>query len=209
MQYLSNRAAKDFLWATRAAYSIGLASWTETLDRLVALRQMSSPTNPVAVFAERLIKLEDWPLESFWEDVDSPEPNTQSEGNLTASAIRRLKDQEPPDGEGDESPYLCYLVSSASGLSDWEFHQYDNDPYPSVPHGHRRSKPRWKLDAYQGWVYERTRQDHREPRWKIIALWNDWKFRQFAIAAIKYHAETFPHRNDWRVAKPMRLPTRK
>ena len=101
------------------------------------------------------------------------------------------------------------MVSSAAGLSEWEFHQYDNDPYPSVPHGHKRSNHRWKLDSYQGWVYERTRQAHREPRWKIIALWNDGKFRSFALDALAYYIDHFPHYSDWRVGNPLRLPRRR
>lgn len=207
MQHLSQRAAKDFLWATRACFSLGLSSWTETLDRLLALRDMCAPTNPSAVFAERLLKVEDWPTESNWECNHEP-PAPQGSAKRDRSSVLAWRDADASAG-GEEPPQWMYMVSSVSGLTEWEFHQYDDDPYPSVPHGHRRSNHKWKLDAYQGWIYERTRQAGREPRWKIVTLWNDPKFRDFSLDALEYYINHFPHHNDWRVANPMRLPRRR
>lgn len=206
MKYLSDIASKELLWAVLANFDAGLASWTETLDRLVALLDMARPGSPSCTYTERLLRLEEWPLESNW-NSDDHRPNRQANDEAaTQSHVRRMPRKDNPGGGEDGSVDWFYLVSSASGLQDWEFHQYDDDPYPSVPHGHMRANHRWKLDAYQGWVYERSRQDHREPRWKIIALWNDRKFRTFALDAIEYHLEIHPHHRDWRVTNPLRLP---
>lgn len=210
MRYLTHRAAKDYLWSLRACYSIGLASWTETLDRLLALCQMCSPSNPARVFAERMLRLEEWPIEADWaRSLYDDQQITDDSPNAFPSRLRRLSESDSSGSSVEEPPIWLYLVSSASGLGNWEFHQYDDDPYPSVPHGHKRSDHKWKLDAYQGWVFERTRQDHREPRWKIVLLWNDSKFRGFALDAIEYYIDRFPHHNDWRVGNPLRLPRRR
>ena len=209
MNYLSDTASKELLWAIRANFSIGLASWTETLDRFVALREMARPASPSHTFTERLLRLEEWPIESTWLEDDSDSNEGPNDENMTQSQIRRMPRTDSLGGGEDATTDWFYLVSSASGLRDWEFHQYDDDPYPSIPHGHKLGNHRWKLNAYQGWVYERSRQDHREPRWKIAALWNDRKFRTFALVAIEHHLESHPHHYDWRVANPLRLPRRR
>src|SRR5260370_41009745 len=107
-----------------------------------------------------------------------------------------------------EPPLLALIAAASTGLHHWRFYQADPDPFPSVPHGHWHSDQRRKLHAYRGWVYQEDRQIDREPRWKIIALWNDEKFRSFASAAIQYYWVTFPwHR--WPVPDPRRLPRRR
>lgn len=206
MKYLTRTAARDFHWAIRASFHTGIASWTETMDRVAALREMCEPASSYHTLADRLLKLEDWsPERTDWPE-QSEQENEDSEGNGTPSRLVRTRRRADGDGYEDD-PYIWqYFASSATGLSGWEFYQYDDDPYPSVPHGHKKSNSRWKLDAYQGWVYERTRQAHREPRWKIVALWNDRDFRRFALTAITYHLEHYPHHNDWPVANPLRLP---
>lgn len=68
----------------------------------------------------------------------------------------------------------------------WEFHKYDHDPFPSVPHGHCLNRRDLKLhengDIYQGkdvWGrlnkrdYDRLRKDPR--------------FIRLALAAKKFH----------------------
>jgi hypothetical protein len=208
MKNPSQRAARDLLWSIRISFCIGLATWTETLDRLLALREMCAPTNPAAIFAARMLVLEEWPSESGWCERNE-EPPSIGGGPNDKSSVLPVGDPSSPESNEDEPPRWLYLVSSASGLSDWQFHQYDDDPYPSVPHGHKRTNHKWKLDAYQGWVFERTRQVSREPRWKMISLWNDTKFRRFAIGAIEYHIGMYPCRDDWPVPNPLRLPRRR
>jgi hypothetical protein len=88
------------------------------------------------------------------------------------------------------------------------FHRYDDDFFPSVPHGHRKDARR-KLDAYLGWVYSGSAQQSREPRWKIVALWNEAAFRDLARASIHYFVERHPAYVGWRVRNPLRLPRRR
>ena len=152
MNHLSDIAAKELLWAIRANFSIGIASWTETLDRFVALREMTPPGSPSRRFTERLLLLEEWPLQGTWLKDNSDSSTGSADENVTESRIRRMTREGTHGGGEDGSIDWFYLVSSASGLRDWEFHQYDDDPYPSVPHAHKLGNHRWKLDAYQGCV---------------------------------------------------------
>lgn len=209
MKYLSDIAARELLWAVRANFSAGFVSWTETLDRLVALHDMARPGSSTQIFAVRLLRLEGWPIDTDW-GSESNEPSRQADDEeATSSQILRMPRKDNPGSGEDSSIDWVYFASSVSGLQEWEFHQYDADPHPSVPHGHKRTSHRWKLDAYQGWVYLRSRQDHRSPRWKIVALWNDRKFRAFALDSIQYHLDNHPHHRDWPVINPRRLPRRR
>ncbi len=44
----------------------------------------------------------------------------------------------------------------------WEFHKYEKDTFPSLPHGHNKEKAE-KLDVYTGIIYDiRTRNPIRK-----------------------------------------------
>lgn len=176
------------------------------MDRLVALRQMCAGSNPSEQTATRILRVEQWPYETDWPDGEQ-DPKLGDEDEHHESKLWR----SPPDtteDEEDEPRYLHFWPASVTGLRDWEFHQYDDDCHPSIPHGHWRGRPRPKLDPYQGWVYAGSAQIRREPPRKIIALWNDASFRHFARTAIQYYLVHFPH-YKWRVPDPLRLPRRR
>jgi hypothetical protein len=109
----------------------------------------------------------------------------------------------------DGHPMLQFTPGALTGLTQWVFHQSDPDYFPSVPHGHYQGKKQPKLDAYLGWIYDGSRQTGREPRAKIIALWNDQKFRDFARTAINFYIASFPSYRGWRVPDPRVLPRRR
>lgn len=200
MEYLSYRASADLLSMIRLSLFAGLASWTETVDRLLALYGMCSPKNPARVVVERVLILKEWPKEDNWEEGEIvPESNEQGHETLRSEWGSSSDDDGKPE-------LLCFFPGPQTGLGQWEFRPQDADPYPSVPHGHWRAQPRPKLDPYQGWVYDLKSPIRREPKKKIIALWNDSKFRRLARKAIKFHLEHFPCHGDWRVKNPLRLP---
>lgn len=206
MKFLSYRAAREFLDATRLSYFAGLISWTEAMDRLVALREMCSQTNPSGQTAARILQLEQWSSEGTWPN----EAELQNQGDeLPARPSGIQTSPRATDGDDDEPQYFYFLPASHTGLSDWEFHQYDDDYHPSIPHGHWHGKPRPKLDPYQGWVYAGTAQVRREPRSKVIAIWNDPRFREFARTAVQFYIDHHPHYTGWRVSNPLRLPRRR
>ncbi len=203
MKHLTYCAAADLLEIIRLSQFAALATWTETMDRLVALCAMCSPKNPSRRTAERILSVNEWPKEDDWADGEITfDSNEQGQTTL-----------RPGGGNGsdldDEHDLLNLYPGPYTGLAKWEFRPLDADPYPSVPHGHWEGRDRPKLDPYQGWVYDRTRQLRREPKKKITALWNDHVFRKFALGTISFHLEHFPYHGDWRVKNPLRLPRRR
>ena len=203
MKLLSYRAAREFLDATKLSYFAGFVSWTEAMDRLVALCQMCSTKNPSGQAAARILRVEQWPSDANWPDGVEAQNHGDESAHRPSSVRRR---PGATDDEDDEPPYLYFLPASVTGLGEWEFHQYDDDYHPAIPHGHWHGMPRPKLDPYQGWVYAGSIQVRREPRSKIIALWNDAKFRDFARTAIQYYLDHYPHYTGWRVSDPLRIP---
>ena len=107
----------------------------------------------------------------------------------------------------DEDNKTIKLQTSRSGVlhSYWEFHKFDNDDYPSIPHGHNMKH---KLN-----VYTRCIIDTNKPRGKDFFrkeskdfmrwLWNDNQFYELFISTINYHIS----RNyNFKVPHPLRIP---
>jgi|GEM_PF-2702651 len=206
MTYLTRYASRAFLSTSKMAHLMGLISWSQLMDRLVALRDMCGPDDPSGRFAERMLRLEEWASESKW-PYEGDSPSNVSQGPTGASSFGNSLDY--PQGEDDEGAYLCFFPATRTGLSAWKFHQYDADFFPSVPHGHWNGQNQPKLDPYQGWVYHGSEQKRREPKKNIIALWNDREFRKFAEIALDYYLTCYPNYSGWRVSNPRRLPRRR
>jgi hypothetical protein len=200
MQYLNKEAASDYFLISRIECSVGSISHAEFIDRMRCLRSMCREKNRKWFFPRLDFEgseneaADDWILES------EPMSNTKE---------RRTSVLKETVSESSQIPAVAFFSSNAVGLSDWEFHPLDVDFFPSIPHGHYQSKKQPKLDAYQGWVYQRSRQIRREPRAAIIALWNDPKFRTVARMAIDFYLENFPKYNGWRVHLPQKIPRRR
>lgn len=176
------------------------------MDRLVALRSMCSPTNSSGIAAERILRVEEWDAEDGWE-YEGESPSNRRQGNDRPSSFESALEYIPDEDE--DSAFLCFFAGTHTGLSNWEFHQYDDDFFPSVPHDHWNGNRQPKLDPYQGWVYKGSKQQWREPKKNIISLWNDQQFREFARVAIDYYLTHHPNYDGWRVVNPMCLPRRR
>lgn len=199
MQYLNRPAARLFLALTKASYFGGLVSWTEALGRISALIKLCEPGSPEALEAQRVLQLSGWEEDGHWEGGESDEA-------MHASA--RSGRLQFPSSE-DEPNIIYFFPNAQTGMAEWEFHQADDDFFPSIPHGHHQGKKQPKLDPYQGWIYSGTKQVERARRQSIILLWNDYKFRKFASAAIDYYLSEHPHYTGWRVTDPRKLPRRR
>lgn len=206
MRVLTQRAARDLLHATKVSYFWGMISWTEALDRLLALQRMCANGDPSGVVAARILLLEDWRTERHWAD-ETPVLESSAQ-NTGESSVRRVS-VSSADDDGDEDGVIQFIPASRTGLQHWTFHQYDADWHPTIPHGHWHGNSTPKLDPYQGWVYEGSAQIRRESRSSIVSIWNDAAFRAFALRAIQYYVDHFPHYAGWRVANPFRLPRRR
>jgi hypothetical protein len=189
---LDSAAADLYLLTSTVALSSGAISWEQHLLRLQLVRDHAVPDSVPAKVASEVLDCGGDVVEDEW-------PIGERAG---LESVNGPSDSEVTFTDEDGLGFLHLRVAGNTGLSKWAFHQADADPFPSIPHGHFQSE---KLDAYRGWIYRRDKQIGREPRCKIIALWNDQKFRAFASVAIGYYQSHFPYYR-WGIPDPMRLP---
>ncbi len=106
-------------------------------------------------------------------------------------------------------PLISFLTTQVGILkSKWKFTIGDPDPFPSIPHGHLHQNLKIKLDCYLGYTYDTQNGNKllkRESKNYIIKLWNDIKFRDFAINHIDWFIYNNP-KYKWRVIHKRRLP---
>jgi len=198
---LTTAAAHLYLTTSHVTLACGVLTWDEYLLRLRFVRDCGEPGTLEVRAAGDILREQESEGEDEW---PTGEPERPAPGEGPSESDVSMSDGHPPF----EPPVLHFVTAASTGLHQWQFHQADPDFFPSIPHGHWRSDQRKKLHAYRGWVYQADRQTDREPRWKIIALWNDEKFRTFASTAIQYYLVTFPWYR-WPVLHPLRLPRRR
>ena len=207
-EYLNTSAANDLLAFIRASYFGGLIGWSEAASRLESLAALCRPGDDNADLARRVLMLSDFQSEDVW----SHEPSDDAIERETSHGPERTTVEPVASGWDDEvdfPPYVLQLIPAAgTGLSDWIFHQADRDFFPSIPHGHWQGHGQPKLDPYTGFVFNGSKQTRREKRKKIVSLWNDQQFRDFARKAIDFYLSAFPDYR-WRVPHPRRLPRRR
>ncbi len=200
MNYFTRKASKEYYLLSRKAYISGLVGWAHFLDRTWLARELTRDRDPVHFQANRLLLAEEDTQDSQWTDEEYDDL-----GEMTFEVV--LQEDGINEGGEDDSPLL--LIAKVNGLEEWHFHQYDDDFFPSVPHGHWLNKKSPKLDSYLGWVYEGTRQIRRMRRSLIVDLWNNQEFRLFASTAIDYYLAHHSSYNGWRVSNPKKLPARR
>lgn len=76
----------------------------------------------------------------------------------------------------------------------WEFHVYDEDFFPSVPHGHSiDGKRKYKLHVYSGNIYDINNNVVGKADEKSLhRLHKDPRFRSLVVEAIKYYNSSNP-----------------
>ena len=189
-----------YMATSLVALSLGVLSWEHYLLRLQFVRDNVGSDSLQADTVRHILSSQEFEAEEEWSF--SERKQTDVDGDSSSGS----PDSLPPE---DDTTTLHFIAENI-GLSNWLFHKGDDDFFPSIPHGHAISGRPRKLDAYRGWIYQKDTkitQVGREPRGKIVALWNDEKFRAFASAAITNYALKFPSYH-WRVYNPMRLPRR-
>ena len=202
MTYLNHSAANSYLGVCRESLFLGLIGHDIFLARMSVLREICRPKDPHWQYADQLLRVEQWGEERRWEDEKEHESEVSNRSSDTNETRVIWSDH---DGDDDEPIILQLIPAHATGLNAWEFHKGDADPHPSIPHAHRRSDDKRKLDAFLGFIYLKGAPDGREQRESIVKLWNDKKFRIFAEEAIRHFFQQNPHWH-WRVRNPFRLP---
>ncbi len=207
MRYLTDIAASTYLESTRLQFVCSNLSWTHFLDRMMALKAMTKPNSYENTHACRII-LTDAPE---WGDEDiewSDDTEHDCEG-AQSPVCKPVEENGHSETDVSDDDDYCYFHTTMHGLADWEFHQNDKDPFPSIPHGHNKIDKITKLDPYLGWIYRRTKQTARVKKKQIISLWNDDEFRRFVFQCIKCYMVVAPSWHVWRVKNPKRLPRKR
>ena len=201
--FLSREAAQSYFHLTLLCYEYQLIDESSFLERLEVLSSIGDPSNGATIFANEILQDCEWPInESDWFADRPAEERSELSDNDSGRSTVGGSDDDPDD-------LIIHLVIAVGG-NEWEFHPFDDDWFPSVPHGHKMSgRPTDKLDPYLGWLYDKSKQSGRLKRKAIISLWNDERFRRTAIIAIDYYLEHHPHYRGWRVPSPRRLPRRR
>lgn len=79
----------------------------------------------------------------------------------------------------------------------WDFHFTDGDDWPSSPHGHSIDPtPRYKMDIYNGGIYDKTtyRLYGKVAKKELHRLWLDEEFFTFVCKSRSYLIEKYPFR---------------
>lgn len=202
MEFLSPDAACTFLLACQISYEHHLIGRYEFLSRMASLESICRPDSETAEYARHVLKHKGWEKECSWTD---PCENTDEGVGARRDAPSHGENAEPGFSSEQEGWTKSFMTDKKMNLSTiWDFHKGDADPDPSVPHGHAKQDSRTKLHAYRGYIYFQGKQVNRESRAAIVRLWNDAKFRAFAMAAIRHFVEERP---DWAWDRdPLLLP---
>ena len=193
-KYLTYKSARLFLKLSKICYLTDSLSQSQFMERLALLKIMCSPKNPSGIYAERVLLFEKFELNDKWFDDAKKRSFIEVGGEFKSNG---------------EPPLLHFCPTPNIGMPHWTFHKCDDDFFPSIPHGHLQGKSQPKLDSYNGRVYQKENEIRQESRDKIIRLWNDEKFREFATQSIQYYLDKHPTYKGWRVEKPLRLPRRR
>lgn len=70
----------------------------------------------------------------------------------------------------------------------WKFHAYDDDPFPSVPHGHSVNSVH-KLHVYSGEIYKGKNVWGIIKKKELERLWDDPRFVKYVEVAKQYHEQ--------------------
>lgn len=200
--HIDDAGAYTYLLLTERSLDLGHIGLGEYLHRIACLRELLDPSNPVAQFLTAPPPSEFEQL-AGWPEGEVARPPAESKGG------------EPTSGEqGSESPQPPWLlfITTAGCLGDvWTFKAGDPDFFPSVPHGHLRSKYHVKLDSYRGFTWDTKNGTNlcRESKAFIGALWSDPKFRVMAVSAVQHFCWMNPRFNWFSqrgILNPMRFP---
>jgi len=194
---LSQDATIAYYETTKAAYTLGFISWEQVIHRLAFLYTLIDDLP----FKKKLFFIAEETIEEF------VERDNDEKSEVTIEYIYPDYDSYYFYPTSHRPLVIQLTINNVSGLNCWEFNQYDKDFFPSIPHGHELNQNH-KLDAYLGWIYQKSTQVGREPRKLIIELWNNDKFRSFAIKSLNWYENLNPN-FKWRVPYPLRIPRKR
>jgi len=207
MVYVDEAGAYVYLLTTERSLDWGFIGLGEYSTRLAYLRGMLEPRSELHILVSKYLR-------SFEEE--SPRDSLEDTGSPSSASLPKLE----PFTEGNSQPpedEPLHLATDQAGVlgKKWIFHPNDMDFFPSVPHGHLKTRTKVKLDAYRGYTYDTACGNAplaRETRDFIIGLWRDDKFRILATETVKHFVTRHRDFNWWshrRILDPLHLPPKR
>lgn len=204
LKYLDAEAAETFYILSRKSLELRIIGWSDLQRRLASLLEMIDPNSSVTAALSEFV-----PPELLASNNDEDQAEQLEMEAIFRSGDSDIERQDIGPPRFSVPPLIMELiVAGVSGMKQWTFHEFDHDPFPSVPHGHRHGQAHPKCDPYTGLVYDGRRKavdGERLGRKTRIALWQNEKFREFALKAIIWYEMEHPY-YEFRVTHPHRLP---
>jgi hypothetical protein len=200
--YIDDAGAYTYLLLTERSLQLGHIGVGEYLHRIACLRELLHSSNPLAEFLTSPSSSESEIL-AGWPEGEVTSPRAESGDGQLSSGEEQSAPSQPP---------WLFFISTAGCLRDvWTFKAGDPDFFPSVPHGHLRSKYHVKLDSYRGFTWDTKTGTNpcRESKAFIASLWNDPKFRLLAVSGMQHFCSMNPAFNWFSqrgILNPMRFP---
>lgn len=142
-------------------------------------------------------EIADWLIDS--RDC-TPDPRMSGPESKAANPEREYPEESVDNGEtggtgisgNEDSPWFELLM-----MNKWMFTIGDPDCYPSVPHGHHKSKNiKWpKLNPYTGRVFSGMHSEDAEKRLAkndMRKLWSDSKFVEHCREQVLWYSDFAP-----------------
>lgn len=198
MRYLEKIPAECYLKYSFIQYKYGLINIFEYTERIITLKNLIDPSNTLNRLLNTLINTQ---CEKHT-DLNIFEDNKYFKSEIFIS--QKFNNNS---GFQNDNDFYKFIINTSSQGYKWNFIKGDPDFFPSIPHGHSKKNKTVKLDSYLGYIYTTSKTNSnkelnvgREDREFIIKLWNNNKFRRFAIDTINFYLHKYPKFN-WRVPK--------
>lgn len=176
MNHLSPLARKRFLILCEISWRYGLIGINEYCERMKALRWLSSDQEePGSPEEEEDSEYTEKQQEEFLEDTEKNHFNP-------------LGSNTDKDTRYGDPELLQYTTKNLN--KRWVFTIGDQDPYPSIPHGHFEYKTRkWpKLNPYTGEIFsKKNKLDSLLKKKEYRVLWEDQELYNHALEQISWY----------------------
>lgn len=201
--YLNLDASHDYLNICEHSLEWNLISFEEFMQRLIYLEKLVDPMQYLSIKLNN--RIEGYQNKFGKIVLDKKEEILMDEQSLKASSIEVIA----TSGKKSQEERFDLVTKTRGVISQWQFHKGDKDPFPSIPHGHSikdKKYSNYKLDPFNGHIYDKKNFICNEKREFIKDLWNNDKFRKFALQSINHFKLNNP---NFKFNKSMLIPEKK
>lgn len=208
---MTDEAISTFLFLTDISYEFGLITRKVFKERLATLYELNGLDIEEFYDIHIEVIFDEKYQPDFQQTVDYREFSLQEIG--LGNAVKINSELYSKDDK------LFFITEQQGKYCRWNFHEYDVDDKPSIPHGHGIERRKIKLDPYRAQIFDIDKGFDKpiakEDKSLIRYLWNNNDFRNLATIAIKHHITNLnKHHLYWTEYRglthtPLRLPRRR